>query len=57
MNNAQFTLSLLVEPHKALAALREQPNFWFPLLLFAFGTASALVYYFSVVDFAPPAAL
>lgn len=52
MNNTQMTLALLTEPRAAFNALRERPTFWFPLLLLAFGTASAVVAYFSLVDVA-----
>lgn len=52
MNNTQMIVALLVEPRSAFISLRDRPNFWFPLLLFVLCTAAALVWYFSVVDFA-----
>lgn len=52
MNNIQLAFAMLVDPRAAFLSLRDKPNFWFPLLLIAIGTAASLVWYFNVVDFA-----
>jgi hypothetical protein len=52
VKSAELAWSMLVEPGRALAALRDRPGFWFPLLVLVAANVAVLLWYFGIVDYA-----
>ncbi|MCA3017989.1 MAG: YIP1 family protein [Rhodocyclaceae bacterium] len=51
MKKLEFAWQLLLNPATAFQALKEKPNFWFPLIVISVLTAATFVWFYSIVDF------
>jgi hypothetical protein len=52
MSSLAIAWSVLIEPSRAFAALRNRPVFWFPLLALVVVNVLVLLWYFGIVDYA-----